>query len=110
MAGFGVHDSPAAAQDGRDAGAAGAAVADAGATNAPAPPATQQPKKTPWYKTRKGIIILSIGAVLGIVILFVFLFPVVAAIAQLIINRTAINILTASILQPQNGSCVPSFY
>lgn len=103
-AGFGSHDQ-APGQEGGDMGTATAAAATA-ATDVTSASAAQQPR-TPWYKQRKWIIVQVIGAILGIVILFVFLFPVVAAIAQLIINRTAITINTAAILQPQNGSYVP---
>jgi hypothetical protein len=109
-AGFGVgNQAPEqeSADPGGDAGAAaatGAAVAT-GTTGATASNTPQTPQ-TPWYKTRKWIIIQIIGSILGIVILFVFLFPVVAALAQLIVNRTSININTAAIIQPTNGSCV----
>lgn len=106
-AGFGV-ENQATEQEGGDVGAASGAAAAAGTTGATAATSTQQPT-TPWYKTRKWIIIQVIGAILGIVILFVFLFPVVAALAQLIVNRTSVNINTAAIIQPTNESCVCLF-
>ncbi|KAF8586733.1 hypothetical protein K439DRAFT_1631457 [Ramaria rubella] len=63
-----------------------------------------QQSHTPFYKKRKFIIIQSIVAVLGIILLFVFLFPVVRAIVQLVVNRSVLNIDSVAILQPQNGS------
>lgn len=103
-AGFGV-ENQATEQEGGDVGAASGVATAAGAT----PATTTQLPKTPWYKTRKWIIIQVIGAILGIVILFVFLFPVVAALAQLIVNRTSVNINTAAIIKPTNESCVCLF-
>ncbi|KAJ7594702.1 hypothetical protein C8J56DRAFT_446479 [Mycena floridula] len=69
---------------------------------AAATPAAAQ--RVPFWKTRKFIISQIIIIPLGIVLLFVLLFPVVTAIAQLVINRSQLNILTAEISSPQNGS------
>ncbi|KAF7298203.1 hypothetical protein HMN09_01042200 [Mycena chlorophos] len=78
-------------------------------------------KTTPFYKQRKFIIcqliLIPLGAstvpfprlassnsTTGIVILFVLLFPVVKAIAQLVVNRSTLDIQTATITSPTNNS------
>lgn len=66
-------------------------------------PARSQPR-TPFYKTRKFIICQIITAILVIVLLFVLLFPVVRAIAQLVVNRSQLDIQKAQILSPQNDT------
>ncbi|KAF7301181.1 hypothetical protein MIND_00682600 [Mycena indigotica] len=68
---------------------------------ASAPPA--QPKQ-PFYKTRRFIISQLIIIPLGIVILFVLLFPVVKAVAQLVVNRATLDIQVAAITAPTNNS------
>ncbi|KAF8524806.1 hypothetical protein BU17DRAFT_84312 [Hysterangium stoloniferum] len=82
------------------AGFVGYDVGDVGAV----PPTQPPPPKIPFWKTRKFIIIATINAILAIVILFVVLFPVVRAIAQLVVNRSVLNIDTAAITKPQNNS------
>lgn len=41
---------------------------------------------------------------LGIALLFILLFPVVKAIAQLLVNKSTLDIQSAIITNPQNGS------
>lgn len=46
---------------------------------------------------------LVLGA-LGLALLFIILYPVVKAIAQLVVNRSVLNVDQAMISNPQNGS------
>jgi hypothetical protein len=69
-----------------------------------APP--QQQQDVPFFKKRWFIITQIIVIPAGIALLFVLLFPVVTAIAQLVINRAALGVDVATISAPQNGRCV----
>ncbi|KAJ7251753.1 hypothetical protein B0H12DRAFT_1234031 [Mycena haematopus] len=68
-----------------------------------AAPAQQQPK-TPFYKKRGFIISQLIIIPLGIILLFILLFPVVRAIAQDIVNKSTLDIQVAAITAPTNDS------
>ncbi|GJJ06156.1 hypothetical protein Clacol_000345 [Clathrus columnatus] len=81
---------------------AGWDVGDVGAPNTPGAPPT--PKKTPFWKKKKFLIAQAIIWPLVIVLIFVFLFPVVRAIAQLIINRSQLDVTSATISNPTNNS------
>ena len=61
-------------------------------------------RKPGWYKSRTFLISQGIIAVLGIVILFVLLFPVVKAIAQHVVNVSVLNVDMAQIVNPTNDS------
>ncbi|KAG5646292.1 hypothetical protein DXG03_003889 [Asterophora parasitica] len=60
----------------------------------------------PFYKKRWFIISQLIIIPLGIILLFVLLFPVVRAIAQLVIKRSQLDIEVATISEPQNNTFV----
>ncbi|KAH7108191.1 hypothetical protein BKA62DRAFT_764259 [Auriculariales sp. MPI-PUGE-AT-0066] len=77
-----------------------------GAMGTTTPTTVPPPQKTPFWKTRKFIICQIISFLLFIVILFVLLFPVVKAIAQLVVNRSTLQIDSAQIISPQNGSFI----
>ncbi|KAJ3868577.1 hypothetical protein EV359DRAFT_77557 [Lentinula novae-zelandiae] len=79
----------------------GAADQDARVTAA-APAAPQS--HVPFYKKRKFIISQAILIPLGIVLLFVLLFPVVTAIVQDVLNRSILGISVATISNPANSS------
>ncbi|KAF8828949.1 hypothetical protein HHX47_DHR3000558 [Lentinula edodes] len=79
----------------------GAADLDARATAA-APAAPQS--HVPFYKRRKFIISQAILIPLGIVLLFVLLFPVVTAIVQDVLNNSVLGISVATISNPANSS------
>jgi hypothetical protein len=81
-----------------DATATGAAAA--AATPAPAP----QTSKPPIYRRRWFIVTGVILGAVGLALLFIVLWPVVKAIAQLVVNRSVLNIDQAIITNPQNGS------
>jgi len=72
--------------------------------NASAPP--QQQTDVPFYKKRWFIISQIIIIPVGIALLFVLLFPVVTAIAQLVINRSVLGVDVATISSPQNDRYV----
>ncbi|KIY74263.1 hypothetical protein CYLTODRAFT_363931 [Cylindrobasidium torrendii FP15055 ss-10] len=74
--------------------------ADTAATTAVATTTTA----VPWYKSRKFIISQAIIAPLGIALLMILLFPVVTAIAQLLVNKATIDISEAAITNPTNTS------
>ncbi|KAH9835153.1 uncharacterized protein C8Q71DRAFT_764402 [Rhodofomes roseus] len=59
-------------------------------------------KKQPFYKRKWFIACQIVTAIVGIVLIFVLLFPVVRAIAQAIVNKSQLNVEKASILTPQN--------
>ena len=61
-------------------------------------------KKKGWWKTRRWLITWAILAALGIALLFIILFPVIRAIAQLVVNRSVLNVDTAAITNPGNTS------
>jgi len=60
--------------------------------------------KPPIYLRRWFIITGLIGGAVGLALLFIVLWPVVKAIAQLVVNRSVLNIDQAIITNPQNGS------
>lgn len=70
------------------------------------PPPSAPAQKTPFYKTRKFIICQIITWILAIVLIFVLLYPVVKAIAQLVVNRSVLNVEQARIISPSNGSFI----
>jgi hypothetical protein len=71
---------------------------------APAPAATTAEAPVPLYKRRWFIIANIIMIPIGIALLFVLLFPVVSAIAQMVINRSVLNVQLAEINEPQNNT------
>ena len=71
-------------------------------------PAPEQPKP-PFYKRRWFIISQAIIIPLGIVLLFVLLFPIVTAIVQLVVNRSQLGVDVATISAPQNNRYVDTF-
>ncbi|KAI6135778.1 hypothetical protein EV401DRAFT_1898270 [Pisolithus croceorrhizus] len=60
--------------------------------------------KPPLYKRRWFRIASVIGALLGIALLFIILFPVVKAIIQYVVNEAELDISTAAIINPSNAS------
>ncbi|KAH7915074.1 hypothetical protein BJ138DRAFT_1122997 [Hygrophoropsis aurantiaca] len=74
------------------------------ANDSPAPNTPASPPRPPLYKRRWFIITSIIGALLGIALLFIVLYPVVRAIVQLVVNRSTLNIETAAITSPSNDS------
>ncbi|THV03542.1 hypothetical protein K435DRAFT_962414 [Dendrothele bispora CBS 962.96] len=71
---------------------------------APAPAPPQQQTDVPFYKKRWFIISQIIIIPVGIALLFILLFPVVTAIAQLVIKRSQLGVDVATITSPQNDS------
>ncbi|KDQ57731.1 hypothetical protein JAAARDRAFT_69819 [Jaapia argillacea MUCL 33604] len=69
-----------------------------GGVDAAQPPTPKQP----LYKRRWFIITNVVLSLLGIALLFIVLYPVVAAIAQHVVNVSVLNVNEAAILQPQN--------
>ncbi|KAJ7497141.1 hypothetical protein FB451DRAFT_1457944 [Mycena latifolia] len=67
-------------------------------------PAPAQPARPPWYRRRAFIISQLIIIPLGIALIFILLWPVVRAIAQLVVNRSTLDIQVAAITAPANGS------
>ncbi|KAI0710861.1 hypothetical protein C8Q76DRAFT_623714 [Earliella scabrosa] len=67
-------------------------------------PREQPTQRAPFYKSKWFIITSIVGALLGIAILFILLFPVVHAIAQHLINISVLNIDQAQIVDPTNNS------
>lgn len=65
-------------------------------------PAQEQPQP-PFYKRRAFIISQAIIIPLGIVLLFVLLFPIVTAIVQLVVNRSQLGVDVATISSPSNN-------
>ncbi|THH12496.1 hypothetical protein EW146_g7640 [Bondarzewia mesenterica] len=59
---------------------------------------------TPFYKKIWFFIALAVGGAISITLLFVILYPVIRAIAQHVVNVSALNIDKAAIVQPSNGS------
>ncbi|KIK68835.1 hypothetical protein GYMLUDRAFT_34828 [Collybiopsis luxurians FD-317 M1] len=80
----------------------GAQPADA--APAPAPPPAEPPVRVPFYRRRKFIICQAIFIPLGIVLLFVLLFPVVTAVVQDVINKSQLGVSVATISNPTNDS------
>ena len=60
--------------------------------------------KPPLWKRRWFIIANIVGALLGIAILFILLYPVVHAIAQHIVNVSVLNVDRVEIVNPSNTS------
>ncbi|KAH7926942.1 hypothetical protein BV22DRAFT_1007914 [Leucogyrophana mollusca] len=60
--------------------------------------------RPPLYKRRWFIVTSIIGALVGIALLFIILYPVVRAIVQLVVNRSQLDIQTAAITSPANDS------
>lgn len=85
----------------------GAAAAAAGGTAA----AANQPQvyKPPFYLRKWFLLTGGVLGALGLALLFITLYPVVKAIAQLVVDRSALNIDVAQITNPQNGTWVKSF-
>lgn len=79
------------------AGAAG--ITTSVATAAPPPG-----KNIPFYKKRKFIISQLILAPLAMALLFIILFPVVRAIAALVIKRSNLDVQSVFITEPVNSS------
>lgn len=82
------------------AGGAGAGAA-AAAESEPPPPVKQRVpfwKKRWFFWTQLAIIII------GIVMLFVLLWPVVKAVAQAVLNKSVLNVTKATITNPTNTS------
>ncbi|KAJ7072466.1 hypothetical protein C8F01DRAFT_1299136 [Mycena amicta] len=106
------YDPRFAASEGSVAGLRGHAEAPAGSrfsegvTPASGRDASAAPPtaKTPFYKKRKFIVCQLIFVPLGIALLFILLFPVVKAVAQLVVNRSTLNIQVAAITAPTNNS------
>lgn len=80
-----------------DAAAAGAAGGVA-AANQP------QAYKPPFYLRRWFIVTGVVLGALGLALLFIILYPVVKAIAQLVVNRSVLGVDQVMITNPQNGS------
>ncbi|KAF9071074.1 hypothetical protein BDP27DRAFT_1419362 [Rhodocollybia butyracea] len=77
-------------------------AADAPPDTDASPPAAQP--HIPFYKKRKFIISQAIIIPLGIVLLFVLLFPVVTAIVQDVLNKSVLGVSVATISNPTNDS------
>ncbi|KAI6169518.1 hypothetical protein EDD17DRAFT_1748665 [Pisolithus thermaeus] len=60
--------------------------------------------KPPLCKRRWFRIAFIIGALLGVALLFIILFPVVKAIIQYVVNEAELDISTAAIINPSNAS------
>jgi len=69
-----------------------------------APPAAAPAPVVPFYKKRWFIISQIILIPLSIALLFILLFPVVRAIAQLVVKRSQLGVDVATISQPQNNT------
>ncbi|KAI0305626.1 hypothetical protein B0F90DRAFT_1815219 [Multifurca ochricompacta] len=104
-ASFGITDSVAADSLAR-ATPAGVPVADGGDTRVPQPVTEPRvvPAVTPFYRKRSFIISQVIGALIGIGLLFVLLYPVVKAIGQHVVKNSNLNIDRVAIVQPSNAS------
>lgn len=61
-------------------------------------------RKPGWYKSRTFLVSQGVIGVIGIVMLFVLLWPVVKAIAQHVVNVSVLNIDKAQIINPTNTS------
>lgn len=68
------------------------------------PPAAPPPQ--PFYKKRWFIISQIIIIPLSIAFLFILLFPVLRAIAQLVVNKSTLDVQVATISHPQNSRSV----
>lgn len=72
----------------------------AGSEKPPPPPA----EKVPFYKRRGFIICQIVTAIIGIVMLFVMLFPLVHVIAQHVLDVSQMHVDSSMIQSPNNGS------
>ncbi|KAF5389363.1 hypothetical protein D9757_004389 [Collybiopsis confluens] len=70
----------------------------------PSPPEATALATVPFYKRRKFIICQAIFIPLGIVLLFVLLFPVVTAVVQDVIKKSVLGVSVATISNPTNTS------
>ena len=68
------------------------------------PPAAATPPKVPFYKRRNFIICQIVTAIIGIVMIFVLLWPVVRAIAQHTLDVAEMHIESSVIQSPSNES------
>jgi hypothetical protein len=68
--------------------------------------AANQPQayKPPFYLRPWFIVTGLVAGTLGLALLFIILYPVVKAIAQLVVNRSVLNVDVAMITNPQNDS------
>ncbi|KAF4598358.1 hypothetical protein EYR38_006760 [Pleurotus pulmonarius] len=73
-------------------------------TDAQDVPQPAPPPHVPFYKKRWFIISQLIIIPLGIALLFILLFPVIKAIAQLVVNRSTLDIQVAQITEPLNNT------
>jgi hypothetical protein len=69
-----------------------------------APPAEPPPR--PFYKKRWFIISQIILIPISIAMLFILLYPVLRAIAQLVVNKSTLDVQVATISNPQNNTLV----
>ncbi|KAG8833980.1 hypothetical protein FRC17_009762 [Serendipita sp. 399] len=77
------------------------------ATYAPtekAPDQTKPAQGVPFYKRRGFIICQIVTAIIGIIMLFLMLWPIVRAIAQHVLNVSHMNIESSVIESPENGT------
>jgi len=93
-----VHGTTTGEEDEVTQGAAATAVAGAAAAGQP------QAYKPPYYLRPWFIVTSLVVGALGLALLFIILYPVVKAIAQLVVDRSVLNIDVAMITTPQNNS------
>lgn len=82
---------------------------DAASSRAEKPLAATEPKKIPFYKRRNFIICQIVTAIIGIIMIFVLLWPVVRAIAQHVLDVSEMHIETSVIQSPSNESFTVRF-
>jgi hypothetical protein len=68
------------------------------------PTAQPQAYKPPFYLRPWFIVTGLVVGALGLALLFIILYPVVRAVAQLVVNRSVLNIDVAKITNPTNNS------
>jgi hypothetical protein len=68
------------------------------------------PPPQPFYKKRWFIISQIILIPLSIAFLFILLYPVLRAIAQLVVNKSTLDVQVATISNPQNNTSVPVLF
>lgn len=83
-------------------GASGAGTGAALASKETEPGAVEE--GTPFYEKKLFLVGLVVGALIGIGLLFVILYPVVGAIAQHIVDVSTVGVDAAAIVQPSNTS------
>lgn len=74
------------------------------AATAVLPEPTPKSSKPPVYRRRWFFFTGLFSGAVGLALLFIVLWPVVKAIAQLVVNRSVLNVDQAIITNPQNGS------